>query len=397
VNDLAIKVQELARIRTGESVYGSGDAQEQSLRFYYDQVLGPVITQFCARTEHLRTQFGEVALLVSMLGFSPETAVLSCHALYPRRLLVLYSGNAADSIGTVRRFVAGEKSGLLSASRFVAQECPPTEPAGIGTIIEKAVADVRGTNKDARIVVDITGGKKVMSAAAALAAARLGLPVVYIDGEYDPKIRRPKPGTENLVVISDGCESSVCRLGLDESLRLCDDATHADAGRNQLPFLLADIAVGQASAGEFTLAGLLHYRCIEACIKARLAHRAPRFSCSNPDYAQLPLGESDLLAAMNAHAEQIGSEMKQTTLPRTVGVMNAALILLALDDCMLNVAGVSDEDGLRALHEVTRLRNSSVLAHGNHILNREEAERMAALSARILDAYQDVIDGAMCR
>lgn len=391
MNDLAAKVQALARIRSGESVYGSGDAQEQSLRFYYDQVLGPVITQFRARTEHIRGQFGRVDLLVSMLGFSPETAVLACHALRPLRLLVLYSGNAADSISIVRRFVTGDENDLLPASSFAPQECPPTEPTGIGTIIEKAVADVRSTNKDARIVVDITGGKKVMSAAAALAAARLGLPVVYIDGDYDPKIRRPRPGTESLVMISDGNTPSVSRLGLDESLRLPDDATNADAGGIKLPFLLADIAGRQARAGEFTLAGLLHYRCIEACIKARLTQRAPGFSCSNPDYSLLPLGESDLLAAMNHHAGQIASDMGQTVLPRTVGLMNAALILLALDDCMLSVAGVSDEEGLRALHEVTRLRNNSLLAHGTHVLNYAETECMATLSARILGAYRGVM------
>src|SRR5262249_43970877 len=49
---------------------------------------------------------------------------------------------------------------------------------------------------------DITGGKKVMSATAALAAWQLDLPLCYIDSDFDPELRQPVPGTENLLLLS---------------------------------------------------------------------------------------------------------------------------------------------------------------------------------------------------
>jgi hypothetical protein len=50
--------------------------------------------------------------------------------------------------------------------------------------------------------IDITGGKKVMSATAALAAWQLDLPLCYIDSDYDPEMRQPTPGSERLLFLN---------------------------------------------------------------------------------------------------------------------------------------------------------------------------------------------------
>jgi len=388
---LSDKIRLLGDIRSGAAEYGGGDSHAQALRFYYDEVLQHVIAQFHTRAKPQRDRLAPVYLQVSMLGFSPETAVLACHAICPQRLLVLYSGNASESPDIVRRFVVGDGEHQISPSSFKAQECPPTDPEGIATIIERAAKEAWSEDATAQIVVDITGGKKAMSAAAALAASQLGLPVVYIDGEYDPKLRRPTPGTERLVVISDGTKI-VSHPSLEKQLASCEDLDKSGGFSIMGAHSLNAIAREQEVAGEFTLAGMLYYRCIEACLSAQLMRIVPRFCLSQPDYVHFPMSTKDLLTSMNLYAAKLSSEMVRETLPCTVGVMNAVLILLALDDALVAAAGLRKDQGLRTLYEVTRLRNMSVLAHGSHTLSATECTALAQLSSQLLKAYEDTGD-----
>lgn len=50
-------------------------------------------------------------------------------------------------------------------------------------------------------VIDITGGKKVMSAAAALAAWQLDLQLCYLDGTWSPRLRQHVPGKDQLLML----------------------------------------------------------------------------------------------------------------------------------------------------------------------------------------------------
>lgn len=202
--DLEERVKTLRETLAGEREYGSGDAHEQALRYFYDKMIVLLIENFQKKSELVRTELAPVHIQISMLGFSPETAVLAFHALRPQRLVVLYANKAIESCDVVRRFVVGDTDDRISDSCFVALECPPADPEKIIAIIGAVVASARQEIKDAQVVVDITGGKKVMSAAAALAASKYELPVVYIDGNYDPSLRRPIPGSEELLVVSKG-------------------------------------------------------------------------------------------------------------------------------------------------------------------------------------------------
>lgn len=207
MNTLSEKIQQLGEIRAGGITYGPGDFEEQADRFYYDQLLPLVIQDFVSRSVPLREQLGPVDLQISMLGYSPETAILVCQALSPQRLILLHSAVAKETIGIVRRFVAGAGYGKAANLHLSAIPIPPTDPYGIVRIIRDAALETWRQNPSARIVVDITGGKKIMSAAAAIAAAQLRLPTIYIDSEYDPKLRRPTPGTEQLISIPPEKES----------------------------------------------------------------------------------------------------------------------------------------------------------------------------------------------
>jgi hypothetical protein len=133
-------------------------------------------------------------VLVSILGTSWQPAALLARRLKPRRMLLL---------GTDRSFapVPGghEPRALISRIGGVPlDELKHTEIAADDeTTIYEQLRLFLAANQGARVVVDVTGGKKSMSSSGAMAAAALGLAVVYVDYLlYDPVARVPVPGSE---------------------------------------------------------------------------------------------------------------------------------------------------------------------------------------------------------
>ena len=63
---------------------------------------------------------------------------------------------------------------------------------------------------DERALVDITGGKKIMSAIAGQVAWDLDLPLCYLESPaYNPALRRPDPGSEVLLVFPKPSEQRI--------------------------------------------------------------------------------------------------------------------------------------------------------------------------------------------
>jgi CRISPR-associated protein (TIGR02710 family) len=136
-----------------------------------------------------------VDLLVSLSGFSPETTILAFELLRPKRLMIVGSEATRDSVDVIHETLK------LPLSRLYVEDCDPTDPMGIYQAVQKAATMAPRGDGPARVIIDITGGKKVMSASAALAAAQLDLPLCYIDGRFDPELRQSMPGTERLVIV----------------------------------------------------------------------------------------------------------------------------------------------------------------------------------------------------
>jgi hypothetical protein len=65
-------------------------------------------------------------------------------------------------------------------------------------LYEVMKAAVEAWNTEGSICVDITGGTKAMSSAAAMMGAVLGLDIYYVETMYLPLYRRPEPGSEYL-------------------------------------------------------------------------------------------------------------------------------------------------------------------------------------------------------
>ncbi|WP_194202117.1 TIGR02710 family CRISPR-associated CARF protein [Glycomyces albidus] len=136
-------------------------------------------------------------LLVSLSGFSPETTIFAAAFLRPKELLVLVSHSAREGIDFIREHVE------LPASHVEVRRVDPLAPVDLYERIRNAVDDYKRFNgvPNPTVVIDITGGKKSMSAGAALAATQLDSRMCYIDGDFNPEIRQAEPGTERLVML----------------------------------------------------------------------------------------------------------------------------------------------------------------------------------------------------
>jgi CRISPR-associated protein (TIGR02710 family) len=185
----------LRRIFRGEEKYGDGPAAEQARRYRLTELLPATVAQ--ARRNSADVPRGPIDLLVSLSGFSPETTILAFELLQPQRLMIIGSDSTRASVDVINDALK------LPLSRLDMRYGDPTDPLKIYQFVQEA-AQTAPPARDGgrpRIIIDITGGKKVMSASAALAAAQLDLPLCYIDGKFDPELRQSEPGTERLVIL----------------------------------------------------------------------------------------------------------------------------------------------------------------------------------------------------
>ena len=196
MNDFDAQIERMCRIAKGEETYGGGAPHEQTARFRRDQLLEESARLAKERLLEDKPDMDGVDLLVSMAGLSPETTIMVTRLLRPKKLVVISSQEADEGIDIIGEYLIGE--GGLRHRDFHRVECDPTNAQEIYQGVKKHIERLRGREEEPTIYVDITGGKKVMSAAAALVAWQLDLPLCYLDGAYDPALRQPRPGTERL-------------------------------------------------------------------------------------------------------------------------------------------------------------------------------------------------------
>jgi len=193
--DFDEKAARLGRISRGEERYGDGRPAEQATRFWITEMLPASVER--ARKNSPGVPPPTVDVLISLVGFSPETTVFAYELLRPTWLVAIYSEEAGGSIDLIGEALAGR----IAISHFQHRRCSPVKPTDIYSIVKQAVEEHRQGGSAPRVIIDITGGKKVMTASAALAASQLDLPMCYIDSVYDPERRRPVPGSERILIV----------------------------------------------------------------------------------------------------------------------------------------------------------------------------------------------------
>lgn len=135
--------------------------------------------------------------LVILVGISPEPLIRTILSIEPKKVLFIYTEESETYINRV------VKETKLETSNFEKKPIDESKPEEIYEIIKKYARN------RSKMCVDISGGKKSMTTSAAIAAAFLGLDILYNDyTRYDAKIRRPDPGSEFLKLLDNPFEIS---------------------------------------------------------------------------------------------------------------------------------------------------------------------------------------------
>ncbi|MBW2037262.1 MAG: TIGR02710 family CRISPR-associated protein [Deltaproteobacteria bacterium] len=174
------------------------EARREERDIIYAREFGPAFIPLFARLPlhgwtNERPQF---KALISILGFSWQPVALMAAWAQPEQMLIL---GTPDSLGMK---VGGESAvDLVSRLSGIPRACilarQVEDPAELEIYQEVRDFVRRHGFRPHEIAVDPTGGKKSMSAPAALAGFLAGAWIIYIDyARYHPKRRIPIPGTE---------------------------------------------------------------------------------------------------------------------------------------------------------------------------------------------------------
>lgn len=168
-------------------------------QYYFDHVMPAILDHVRKRSGKLQDYSG----VISLLGYTPETVVLTSRLLNPDRMIVLHTPETEEFLEVVKEY-----SGLPLTKFFHEPFLHDREHVDdIYVALKKALARFR---KGDRVAIELTGGKKTMGVQLATAAAairRTGeviVDVVYIDyDDYLPQYRKPVPESSRLLVIPD--------------------------------------------------------------------------------------------------------------------------------------------------------------------------------------------------
>jgi hypothetical protein len=192
VGPFAERVATMRRIERGEQQYGSGSPALQATAYYLDHLLSDTVERARASSALPRRP---VEVLVSLCGFAATPTVLTYELLRPRRLVVITSRDAPDSVDLIGQRLVGADRLRFQDFRHVAVDA--SDPLEMYQSIARELAGENGRHA----VIDITGGRKVMSAAAALAAWQLNLGLTYIENQFDPVTRQLRHGEVRLIAL----------------------------------------------------------------------------------------------------------------------------------------------------------------------------------------------------
>lgn len=198
-DELAERCAKYAEIASRKETASEADARRYWLEFLAD----PIIDR--AREKLKKAgRLPKVDLLVSVGGFSPETTIITIGVFEPSEVFVVVSDRTRDMIDVIAEFARKRR---IPSSRFEHVCCEPTDFSLFDAIYKRVTthrirsAESGGGAKETETLIDITGGKKIMSAAAATAAWEFDLRICYVDNKYEVGRRSATPGTENIVLL----------------------------------------------------------------------------------------------------------------------------------------------------------------------------------------------------
>ena len=164
---------------------------------YYTGVMPAILPVIKRRAGVTPTYEG----VISLLGFTPETVILSYKILEPKKLIVLYTPETKAGLDRVYKY-----SGISLESFFHEEFHHDSEH--IDDIYLALKYALSRFSPGDRIAIELTGGKKTMGSQLSIAAGileestKIKVDVCYIDyDKYLPKYRKPLPESTRLLLI----------------------------------------------------------------------------------------------------------------------------------------------------------------------------------------------------
>ena len=173
--------------------------------FYIDELLPEIAKIATLRRNEKELIPPEYDLLISMQGMSVGPSVIACACLKPRSVCLLYSTETKPKMDRMYTILSTLLN--LKPTEIYRRVCLPTSASDIYTVIKSILLEYRkalniSTDEDIRVAIDVTGGKKVMSASGALTAWRENIDICYVDSKPSSEIiGRPEPGSEHLIML----------------------------------------------------------------------------------------------------------------------------------------------------------------------------------------------------
>lgn len=167
----------------------SGKAKEAK-DFYYENLFDTVIERFEKNNQHVISG-SSVDVLISILGFSPEPIVLGAKLLKPKTHIIIHDAGVSlneENNRIVSKYLENYKFVELNDETFAC--------------LYDTLKEQLSITPAQHCAINITGGKKSMSASAGIFARDFFCDLIYVDyNKYDPSTRRPEPGSEFLNLV----------------------------------------------------------------------------------------------------------------------------------------------------------------------------------------------------
>lgn len=167
-----------------------GGKAKEAKDFYYENLFDTVIERFEKNNQQVISG-SSVDVLISILGFSPEPIVLGAKLLKPKTHIIIHDAGVSlneENNRIISKYLENYKFVELHDETFAC--------------LYDTLKEQLSITPAQHCVINITGGKKSMSASAGIFARDFFCDLIYVDyNKYDPSTRRPEPGSEFLNLV----------------------------------------------------------------------------------------------------------------------------------------------------------------------------------------------------
>lgn len=179
---------------------------DAAIKFYCENIipcLAPILKE---KFQESYKQVPKYDGLISLLGFTPETVILTYQVFNPEIIVVLHTKETAHLLDTVCYYAK-----IPTASFF---HEPFLEEPNIDIYRALEASLRRFSESRCRKAIELTGGKKTMGGALAIAAGILDIDLLYIDYQsYMPEFRKPKPESTYIHLVGNPMRLTVDLFG----------------------------------------------------------------------------------------------------------------------------------------------------------------------------------------